>query len=141
AHLLCRTGTDRRENQDAVVAKTDGFRRDVALPAAKLTRVRRHSAGPYRLHRIPRDARGDAVILELQDLQHFARALVAGAGNGREAPGERDRWTVDRGRICDDVVDVDNRAATDREGIRDVGDAVEPDRHDVGAGAVRLSQL
>ncbi|PYO93809.1 MAG: hypothetical protein DMD62_08200 [Gemmatimonadetes bacterium] len=141
AHLLGRSGTDRREHEHAVIAESHRFRRDVALAAAELTRALGHAARPGRLNGIPGDPRRCATILELEDLQDLARTLVRRPCDRGQSPRDGDRRTVGRRAIGHDVVDMRDRAIAGYECGRDVGDAVEPDGDDVGARRIGMAQL
>src|SRR6266581_4280346 len=55
AELLRLAGADRGEHHDAVIAEAHGFGRDIALPAAELSRVGGDAPGPRRPQRVPGD--------------------------------------------------------------------------------------
>ncbi|PYP08917.1 MAG: hypothetical protein DMD59_10690 [Gemmatimonadetes bacterium] len=142
AELLRLAGADRGEHHDAVIPETHGFGRDIALPAAELSRVGGDAPGPRRPQRVPGDPCRAPKVLELQNLQHFARPRVARARDRREPPGQVNGRLIDRRRKGDDVIDMHERATTDPDDRRgDVREAVVPDADEVGAGAVGIPQL
>ena len=99
-----------------------------------------NAARPGRHERIPRDARGLARVLELEDLQDLACSILTGVCNRRKAARQFDRRSVGRRRIRDDVIGV-RGGVVDVDGRREVREAVVPGADDVHTRGVRMLEL
>ncbi len=140
AELLRGAGRNRRKHDHAVVTELDGVARDVTLPGTKLARAGRHAARPGGSERIGGHPRRDAGVLELQNLEHLARAVLVGPRHGREPSRQVNRHARARGWKRDEILDVDGGPADDVQRQREIGDAVKPHADRVSAGAVRAAE-